>query len=77
MRVISSRPLNPVETQVGHDDVGTETARKLVPLGVDADCSTSRAVLASALDDGQLAPGEPKRLFALFPQDRHLNRVCK
>ena len=53
------------------------TIEDLIPLGVDTDRSTSRAVLASALDNNQLADSETERLLAMFPDDRHFRRVIK
>lgn len=45
---------------------------ELIPLGVDVDRSSSRALLGSAFDEGQLTEGATKKLLELFPTDRYL-----
>ncbi|HYO70578.1 MAG TPA: hypothetical protein VEU33_31315 [Archangium sp.] len=45
---------------------------ELIPLGVDVDRASSRALLGSAFDEEQLTEGALKKLLELFPNDRYL-----
>jgi hypothetical protein len=50
---------------------------ELIPLGVDADRVSSRALLGSAFDEDQLTEGATKKLLQLFPNDRYLNQAIQ
>lgn len=45
---------------------------ELIPLGVDVEPSSSRALLGSIFDEGQLAEGAGRKLLELFPNDHYL-----
>jgi hypothetical protein len=47
---------------------------ELLPLGIDVDRSSSRAVLSSALDGNQLLPAEKPTLLSLFPDDAYFRK---
>jgi hypothetical protein len=48
---------------------------ELLPLGVEVDRITSRAILGGALDDGALSEAALARLASLFPNDSYFERA--
>lgn len=50
---------------------------ELIPLGIDADRVTARAMLGAAFDENRLTPASEDRLLELFAGDRYLAEVIE